>query len=54
MYKKRLSYYLESCPGTSLDGIDVVEVHFFYSDKWNFKIRQATTVTYTKEWFNCF
>jgi anhydro-N-acetylmuramic acid kinase len=37
--------------GTSLDGLDIAAVDFFYSDKgWNFKIVETETIGYTKNW----
>lgn len=37
--------------GTSLDGLDIAAVDFFYSDEnWSFKIAEAETVAYTSEW----
>jgi anhydro-N-acetylmuramic acid kinase len=39
--------------GTSLDGLDIAAVDFFYSDKgWSFKIIEAETISYTKDWEN--
>lgn len=37
--------------GTSLDGIDLAEIDFTYSEeKWNFEIRVAETVPYSSFW----
>ena len=38
--------------GTSLDGIDLAELHFFHSEKnkWKFNIRKAETVSYPSDW----
>lgn len=37
--------------GTSLDGLDIAAVEFFYDYKtWSFKIIQSETLVYSKEW----
>lgn len=37
--------------GTSLDGIDLAHIHFsIVDDKWSFKIIEAETVSYNKDW----
>ena len=38
--------------GTSLDGLDIAAVEFFYSDKknWSFNIAEAETIAYTDNW----
>jgi anhydro-N-acetylmuramic acid kinase len=37
--------------GTSLDGLDISAVDFFYSDEgWSFKIVEAETIGYTENW----
>ncbi len=36
--------------GTSLDGIDIIYVHFFYDNQWEFKIHNAETLKYPKQW----
>lgn len=37
--------------GTSLDGLDIAAVDFFYSDEgWTFKIAEAETIGYTENW----
>ncbi|WP_309614592.1 anhydro-N-acetylmuramic acid kinase [Flavobacterium sp.] len=37
--------------GTSLDGIDLAHIHFsIVDDKWRFKILEAETVSYNKDW----
>tara|TARA_B100000745_G_scaffold298022_1_gene245931 strand:+ start:252 stop:1277 length:1026 start_codon:yes stop_codon:yes gene_type:complete len=38
--------------GTSLDGIDIVYVHFEKKEKWNYKILNSITYEYSKEWLN--
>ena len=38
--------------GTSLDGIDLVIVHFNYDHLWTFRVEVATTVPYTADWIN--
>ena len=37
--------------GTSVDGIDIVYVHFEKKGKWNYKILNSITYQYSKEWF---
>ncbi|GAA3576198.1 anhydro-N-acetylmuramic acid kinase [Snuella lapsa] len=36
--------------GTSLDGIDLVHAEFRLEGKWNFKILDAETVSYSEDW----
>lgn len=36
--------------GTSLDGIDIIYASFIYNNHWEFKIHNAETVKYTKQW----
>jgi len=36
--------------GTSLDGMDLVYVHFSYKNEWNFDIKAAQTFPYSREW----
>jgi anhydro-N-acetylmuramic acid kinase len=36
--------------GTSLDGIDLVEVEFVFNTSWHFKILNAETIDYNEEW----
>lgn len=36
--------------GTSLDGIDLVEIHFGYSEKWTYRIGASETVSYSSVW----
>jgi anhydro-N-acetylmuramic acid kinase len=38
--------------GTSIDGIDLVYVNFFYDTSWTFKILSSKTYEYDKEWQN--
>ncbi|SHJ71968.1 anhydro-N-acetylmuramic acid kinase [Tangfeifania diversioriginum] len=39
--------------GTSLDGLDLAAVEFYYNDgKWNFQITAAETVAYGHDWEN--
>ena len=38
--------------GTSLDGIDVVYIHFEKKEKWTYKVINSITYKYSKEWFN--
>ena len=38
--------------GTSLDGIDIVYVHFEKKEKWNYKILNSITYEYSKDWLN--
>ena len=37
--------------GTSLDGIDIVYVHFEKKEKWTYKVENTITYKYSKEWF---
>jgi len=37
--------------GTSLDGIDIVYVHFEKKEKWIFKVENSKTYNYSSEWF---
>ena len=37
--------------GTSIDGLDLVYVHFEKKEKWNYKILNSITYKYSKEWF---
>ncbi|MEN8118556.1 MAG: anhydro-N-acetylmuramic acid kinase, partial [Bacteroidota bacterium] len=37
--------------GTSLDGLDIAAVEFYFrSNKWNFKLLNAETVSYSQKW----
>ncbi|MEM9687755.1 MAG: anhydro-N-acetylmuramic acid kinase, partial [Bacteroidota bacterium] len=36
--------------GTSLDGIDLVEVAFSVDTHWHFEIKNAETIPYTAAW----
>lgn len=36
--------------GTSLDGIDLVFVEFYFDTRWHFNIRHFETVRYSKKW----
>jgi len=38
--------------GTSLDGLDIAYCHLWQTQKgnWDFKILQAETISYSKEW----
>lgn len=39
--------------GTSLDGLDIAAVDFFYNDDyWSFNIAEAETISYTNDWEN--
>ncbi|MGV1012212.1 MAG: anhydro-N-acetylmuramic acid kinase [Flavobacterium sp.] len=39
--------------GTSLDGIDLAAVEFtIFDQKWNFKILEKETISYTEDWVN--
>ena len=38
--------------GTSIDGIDLVHVNFYYSKSWTFKILSSKTYKYDKDWQN--
>ena len=37
--------------GTSVDGLDIVYVHFEKKEKWNYKILNSTTYKYSSDWF---
>ncbi|MDR2223924.1 MAG: anhydro-N-acetylmuramic acid kinase [Flavobacteriaceae bacterium] len=48
---KSVYYIVGVMSGTSLDGIDMAYIRFEYDGvKWNFKILNAQTVAYSKEW----
>jgi len=36
--------------GTSLDGIDIAEIHFEYTHKWSFKLGKCETIPYHETW----
>jgi len=36
--------------GTSLDGIDIADIQFTYTHKWNFTLGICKTIPYSKEW----
>ena len=38
--------------GTSIDGIDLVHVNFYYNKSWTFKILSSTTYKYDNDWQN--
>ncbi len=49
--KKQKYHIVGVMSGTSLDGIDLAEIIFNYSEKkWNFEILAAETVTYSSFW----
>lgn len=49
--KKSNYHIIGVMSGTSLDGIDLAEINFNYSEgKWNFKIGNAETVPYSSYW----
>ena len=36
--------------GTSIDGVDLVYMNFFYEESWKFKILNSKTYKYNNEW----
>ncbi|AUC80606.1 anhydro-N-acetylmuramic acid kinase [Lacinutrix sp. Bg11-31] len=36
--------------GTSLDGIDLAFINFYFKENWSFKIVKAETIAYAEEW----
>ncbi|MDN3666291.1 anhydro-N-acetylmuramic acid kinase [Algibacter miyuki] len=50
--KKNNYHVIGVMSGTSLDGIDLVEAIFTYTDTWRFEIIKAETVSYTAGWFD--
>ncbi|MCJ7758791.1 MAG: anhydro-N-acetylmuramic acid kinase, partial [Gillisia sp.] len=38
--------------GTSLDGVDLAQIHFTKDDQWNFEIVNAVTIPYPDVWKN--
>ncbi|MDR0228042.1 MAG: anhydro-N-acetylmuramic acid kinase [Flavobacteriaceae bacterium] len=50
---KSVYYIIGVMSGTSLDGIDMAYIRFEYNNmKWSFKILNANTIAYSKEWKN--
>jgi anhydro-N-acetylmuramic acid kinase len=48
--KNTTKYVIGVMSGTSLDGIDIVYVKISASEKYNFKILKAETISYNNEW----
>ncbi|TNJ43829.1 anhydro-N-acetylmuramic acid kinase [Tamlana fucoidanivorans] len=48
--KKNSYHVIGVMSGTSLDGVDLVEVNFDYNKSWRFDILQAETVDYDAHW----
>ena len=36
--------------GTSIDGVDLVYMNFFYEESWKFEIINSKTYVYNNEW----
>jgi len=45
-------YVIGLMSGTSIDGVDLVYVNFFFNKYWSFKILKFKTYEYDKEWQN--
>ena len=45
-------YVIGLMSGTSIDGVDLVYVNFFFNKYWNFKILKFKTYEYDKDWQN--
>ena len=43
-------YVIGLMSGTSIDGVDLVYVNFFYEESWKFKIINSKTYEYDNEW----
>jgi anhydro-N-acetylmuramic acid kinase len=50
MLKKQDYHVLGIMSGTSLDGIDLVEIYFDFSEKWSYRIGASETVSYSSVW----
>ncbi len=48
--KKNQAKIIGVMSGTSLDGIDLISVHFRYTDSWEYTIEIAETYSYSTEW----
>lgn len=48
--KKDSYHVIGMMSGTSLDGIDLVYVHFYKDVGWTFQLREAETIPYTPGW----
>jgi len=45
-------YVIGLMSGTSIDGVDLVYVNFFFNKYWSFKILKFKTYEYDKDWQN--
>ena len=45
-------YVIGLMSGTSIDGVDLVYVNFFFNKYWSFKILKFKTYDYDKDWQN--
>ena len=43
-------HIIAAMSGTSLDGLDLIDVTFTFDGKWNFKIHYSETISYSKFW----
>lgn len=48
--EKREYHVVGVMSGTSLDGIDLVEVKFYFDQSWHFEILNSETVDYNEDW----
>ncbi len=46
----KTTHVLGIMSGTSLDGIDIADIYFSYSNKWNFKLGHCETIPYPQQW----